>query len=379
MLRDAWFIARKDVQYMLRNRETILWTFFMPIVFFFFIGTATGGFGGRGTSRDRIAVRAPDDAGFLVEETVRRLEELEYQVARPGTDEEFATYRRRLEFPAAFTDSVLAGRQATVHLRRRGTGTDADYDQVRVGRAVYTVLADLIATRETGAGPSPESFATLDAMPRSLRLEVVPAGERHDPPRGFAQAVPGTMVMFTLLVLLTSGAVLLVVERREGLLRRLAVTPISRGAVVLGKWSGRMALGLVQIAFAMLTGVFLFKMDWGPDLPMVLLLLLVYAGLNASIAILLGTLARSEGQAVGIGVLSTNVLAALGGCWWPIEITPRWMQTLALFLPPGLAMDALHKLVHFGAGAAAAIPHAIVLASAALVAGWLATRAFRYE
>jgi len=379
MLRDAWFIARKDVQYMLRSRETILWTFVMPIVFFFFIGTATGGFGSRGVTRDTIAVRAPADAGFLVDEVVRRLQALEYEVARPATDEEAATYRRRLEFPAAFTDSVLAGRQAKVELRRRGTGTGADYDQVRVGRAVYTVLADLVATREMGTDPSPESFAELAAMPRSLRLEVVPAGQRRDPPRGFAQAVPGTMVMFTLLVLLTSGAVLLVVERRQGLLRRLAMTPMSRGAVVLGKWGGRMALGLVQIGFAMLSGTLLFKMNWGPDLPMVLLVLLVYAGLTASLAILLGTLARSEGQAVGIGVLAANLLAALGGCWWPIEITPVWMQKLALFLPTGLTMDALHRIVSFQSGATSAVPHFLVLALAAMGLGWVSARIFRFQ
>jgi len=241
------------------------------------------------------------------------------------------------------------------------------------------VLADLVATREMGTDPSPESFAELAAMPRSLRLEVVPAGQRRDPPRGFAQAVPGTMVMFTLLVLLTSGAVLLVVERRQGLLRRLAMTPMSRGAVVLGKWGGRMALGLVQIAFAMLSGTLLFKMNWGPDLPMVLLVLLVYAGLTASLAILLGTLARSEGQAVGIGVLAANLLAALGGCWWPIEITPVWMQKLALFLPTGLTMDALHRIVSFQSGATSAVPHIVVLALAAMGLGWVSARIFRFQ
>ena len=44
--------------------------------------------------------------------------------------------------------------------------------------------------------------------------------------------------MFTLLVLLSSGAAQLVVEREQGLLRRLASTPIPRGSVVLGKWAG---------------------------------------------------------------------------------------------------------------------------------------------
>jgi len=149
--------------------------------------------------------------------------------------------------------------------------------------------------------------------------------------------------------------------------------------VVLGKWGGRMALGLVQIAFAMLSGTLLFKMNWGPDLPMVLLVLLVYAGVTASLAILLGTLARSEGQAVGIGVLAANLLAALGGCWWPIEITPVWMQKLALFLPTGLTMDALHRIVSFQSGATSAVPHIVVLALAAMGLGWVSARIFRFQ
>jgi ABC-type multidrug transport system permease subunit len=187
------------------------------------------------------------------------------------------------------------------------------------------------------------------------------------------------MVMFTLLVLLTSGAVLLVAERREGLLRRLASTPIPRSAVVLGKWIGRMALGLVQIAFALLTGAVLFHMNWGPDFGAVALVLVVYAGLNASLGLLLGSVARSEGQSVGIGVLTSNVMAALGGCWWPIEITPAWMQKLALVLPTGWAMDALHKLVSFQAGPWSVLPHVVALALAALAAGWGAVRLFRFE
>jgi ABC-type multidrug transport system permease subunit len=379
MLRDAWFLARKDVQFMLRKRETLLWTFVMPIVFFYFIGAATGGFGGHGPRKDVIALAAPANAGFLVEQIAARLAERDYDVVRTDAAIDSTQYRRWLQVPAAFTDSVLAGHAMVVTLRRRGTGVAADYDQTRVGRAVYTVLADLVATRESGAAPDSATFAALASMPRALKLEVAPAGKRVDPPSGFAQAVPGTMVMFTLLVLLTSGAVMLVVERNEGLLRRLAVTPLSRGAVVLGKWGGRMALGMVQIAFAMLAGTLLFRMRWGPDLPMVFVVMLAYAGLTASLSILLGNLARSEGQAVGIGVLGANILGALGGCWWPIEITPHWMQRFALFLPTGQAMHALHRLVSFEAGPASAVPNVVVLTLAAVVVGWISARIFRFH
>ena len=185
--------------------------------------------------------------------------------------------------------------------------------------------------------------------------------------------------MFTMLVSLTSGGILLVLERRLGLLRRLAAAPISRASVVAGKWAARLALAVVQIAFAMITGTLLFHMHWGPALPTVLVLLAAWAAFNSSLSLLLGSLARTEGQMVGIGVLSSMALGALGGCWWPIEISPRWMQTLSLCLPTGWTMNAMHHLVSFGDPPLTVMPHVLAIAAGALVLGWAAARVFRYQ
>jgi ABC-type Na+ efflux pump permease subunit len=383
---DALFIGRTDLASMLRQRETLLWVFLMPVLFFYFIGTVTGGFATSAdpNRRDPLALAEPAGGGQVLEQIVKRLEAEGYRVDRPDTAEALARYARRLEveLPAgagSLDEAVAAGAKVTVRLRRRGDALAANLDQVRVSRAVYSVLADLAVIRVDGQEPTAEAFHRLADMPRSLTLDVVPAGRRVEPPAGFAQAIPGTMVMFTMLVLLTSGSITVVIEREQGLLRRLASTPISRGSIVLGKWSARMALGLVQIGFAMVLGRLLFGMDWGATLPMVVAVLVAWAALNASLALLLANLARSQAQMIGIGVLSTMVLAALGGCWWPIEITPPWMQSLALALPTGWTMDAMHRLVSFGDPASAAVPHVGVLVASAALAGWLGARTFRYQ
>jgi len=379
MLRHAFFLARRDLAHRFRARETWLWAFVLPVVFFYFIGTVTGGFGRSSDSREWIAVWAPPDAGLLADQLIRRLEEAKYTVARVKSPDALARYTRSLEIPAGFTAAVLAGKPSEVKLTRRGGGQDADYDKTRVSRAVYTVLADLIVAGKNVPTPGPEDFAALAAQPRALTLKVESAGQRRRIPSGFEQAVPGTMVMFIMMVLFTSGGVLLVTERNQGILRRLAATPLSRGAVVLGKWGAQMGLAAIQIAFAMLVGTVLFRVDWGRYLPVVCLAVLAYAALAGALGILLANLARTEGQVVALGVVITNVLAALGGCWWPIEITPRWVQKLSVLLPTGLTMDALHQLVSFGAGPGAVLPHLIVLTVAALAAGWAAARTFRYQ
>lgn len=377
MLQNAWYIAKSDVRFMLRKRETLMWVFIMPILFFAFFGAIGNGMGG-GEQRDRIVVSAGADGGVLAERVEQRLTRLDYDVvhpeAGPAPDEELF-----LELPPGFTRSVLDGEKATVRFTSRKEGLDADAHRFRVQRAVYSVLADVVACTEGGRDVDAASFAELDARPHSLELAVSSAGKRVIPPSGREQSIPGTMVMFTLIVLLTSGAVLVVIERREGIVRRLACAPLSRGEIVLGKWGGRMALGLVQLAFACLIGRVVFGVHWWPDPLMIAAILVAWAALAAALSLLLGSLARTEGQAIAIGVLASNVLAALGGCWWPIEVTPRWMQQLSLCLPTGWTMDALHRLMHFAQGASSALPHLAALCAAALLAGWAASRVFRFQ
>jgi ABC-type multidrug transport system permease subunit len=380
MFRDAWFIARNDLLHSLRERETILWVFIMPIMFFYFIGTITKGMGGPGgAGQEGLTVRVPENAGFLADELIRRLEAGGFQVVPAKSQEEFAGSPRRLAIPDGFTSRVLAGQESAVTFWRPSANESGQYDQVRVARAVYTVLADLVVSTTDAAGPGPETFLRVREAPRNLRLEVESAGKRKTIPSGFEQAIPGTMVMFTLIVLLTSGAVTVISERRLGVLRRLATTPISRASIILGKWGCRLLLSFVQIGFAMIVGSLVFGMRWGDDLPMVLLVLAGWGGLCASLALLLGSLVSTEGQAVAIGVLTGNALGALGGCWWPIEIAPSWMQSLAICLPSGWAMDAMHRLISFRAGAASALPHVLVLFTAALLAGTAAARRFRFQ
>ncbi len=219
----------------------------------------------------------------------------------------------------------------------------------------------------------------MRSRPAAINLESRGLGPAQKIPTGFQQSVPGIMVMFILLVLLTTGAVLLVVEREEGLLRRLAFSPISAGEVVVAKVVARFCLGLIQAAVAVVIGTFVLKIDWGGNIAAIAVLLFFYGLALATVSVLVGNLARSRGQAVGLGVLSANVLGALGGCWWPIEVVPSSMQTLAWFLPTGWAMYGLHRLMSFGDGFGAILLPVSLLVGLAVVGFVLAQRTFRYQ
>ena len=382
-MKNILFIAWQDVRNQVRQGSTLLWIFVMPPIFFFFIGTVTGGFSsGLGGGQATPLMVVAESPGFLKDQIDLRLAANQFEAEwveslEPSVEGEAPA--RTLSFDTAMSDRVLAGEQVQASYETSANALTREFEEIRINRALYTTLADIVIADATTGPLSGEALIALNNAPRVWQLEVSPAGERLDIPSGFQQAVPGILVMFTLLVLLTSSGTILVQERTQGLLRRLASTPISKAEVIAGKWDGRMVLATIQISVALVFGTFLFKMDWGPNLGMVILVLIAWGGFCASAGLWLGTVAKTQAQAGGLGVLAANGLAALGGCWWPIEITPAWMQFVQKLLPTGWTMDALHKLISFQAGAASVIPNIAMLLVAAAVFGGLAVRRFRYE
>jgi ABC-type multidrug transport system permease subunit len=377
------FIAWQDVRNQMREGSTLLWLFIMPPIFFYFIGTVTSGFssGMSGGEATPVTVVAKNP-GILKDQVDLRLRANDFApewVERLETADEETAPTRTLTFDADMSEKVTAGEPVKAAYDTGANALTREFEEIRVQRSLYTVLADIIIADATAGPLSGKALDAVNEATRVWQLDVSTAGQRQEIPTGFQQAVPGILVMFTLLVLLTSSGTMLVQERTQGLLRRLASAPISRAEVLAGKWKGRMVLAAIQVTVALAFGTFLFSMDWGPDIAVVIVVLAAWAGFCASAGLWLGTIAKTEAQAGGLGVLAANLLAALGGCWWPIEVTPGWMQALQKIIPTGWTMDALHKLISFQAGAMSVIPNVLLLVAAAVVFGVLAARRFRYE
>ena len=164
MLRDVLFIARKELRFSLRGRETLIWTFAMPILFFWFIGTVTAGFAGGGGT-PAVALWEEGETGHLGDRLARAIEAQGYAVVTGDSLESFRDYHRLVTLPAGFTDSVAAGRPVDVAFRNRSEGLDRSHHDLRVGRAVYGLLADVVVAGLDGEGPTPAALARIDSTP----------------------------------------------------------------------------------------------------------------------------------------------------------------------------------------------------------------------
>jgi len=70
---------------------------------------------------------------------------------------------------------------------------------------------------------------------------------------------------------------------------------------------------------------------------------IVFAG--TSLGLVAAAVAPSRDAVVPLGSIVILTMAAVGGCWWPIDLEPAWMRTVALAFPTTWAMDAFNDLM----------------------------------
>ena len=179
----------------------------------------------------------------------------------------------------------------------------------------------------------------------------------------FDQNVPGFSVTFLLLGMLLGVSLGLLDERDWGTLARLRTMPAPFDVTLLAKLLARFAIGVVQMVVLLAVGRLVFGVSLGPE-PWALLLPtagIVFAG--TAFGLVVAGLAESREAVLPLGSIAIVTMAAVGGCWWPIDLEPRWMQKVALAFPTTWAMAAYNDLMIRREGIAAAWrPTAVLLA-----------------
>jgi len=215
-------------------------------------------------------------------------------------------------------------------------------------------------------------------VPRSAATEVV--GETvgvagSDLPSGFAYSAPAYLVLFMFINTLVA-AWGLPADRDRGLTRRAFAAPTGSGAALLGEWSYRLVVALLQAGAIVIVGAVLFGVDWGHPVA-VSAVVALFALTATGASVLLGSLARTPQQVTALAPPLGIALGMLGGCMWPLEIVGPTMRAIGHATPHAWAVDALMRVIGAGAGPSDIAVELLVLA--AFAAGFLslALLAFR--
>ncbi|HSP98735.1 MAG TPA: ABC transporter permease [Candidatus Dormibacteraeota bacterium] len=199
--------------------------------------------------------------------------------------------------------------------------------------------------------------------PASLSIEEVNLSGGSPTINTFDQNVPGFSVTFLLLGMLLGVSLGLLDERDWGTFDRLRAMPITAANVLVGKLLSRFVVGVAQMIALLAIGWLAFGVSLGPQ-PWALLLPtlgIVFAG--TAFGLVVAAVAPTREAVLPVGSIVIVTMAAVGGCWWPIDLEPRWMRSVALAFPTTWAMDAFNDLMIRRRGFEAALaPTAVMLA-----------------
>jgi len=232
-------------------------------------------------------------------------------------------------------------------------------------RAVYISSALSMAQEEISRAP-----ARINAVVGNTADEI-----EYDPS---ANTSAGQLITWVFIPLFGISA-MFAYERTIGTLKRLLITPSERAIYLLGTLLGQVFWALVQMTILVLFGALVMKVNWGQS-PAGLIVMLVSSALAAAaIGTALGTFVKTESQANSLSIMLGMVMALLGGCWYPLELFPAFVQQAVKALPTTWAMQGMLDINLRGQGLTAVLPEAGVLLGFAALFFTIGIVRFKYE
>ena len=391
-------IIWKDTK--LRFSSPIEWIFFLilPIVFTLVLA---GGTGGPSDSRVRLVI--VDQAGSPISaEVIQALEHSDaVRVDKLPLDQAEGQFSSRdavvlLVIPPDFDLAHLKQGQTRLQLREQPNNTDAmaaaqavtavinqvsgafDIASAAVAQAERIRPFSSSAVRDDYFNAALQAAQTgLDAAPSRLTVTRGSTQDKIDyNPRAGSSA--GQLISWVFIPLLGISSAF-AFERQKGTLRRLMVSPTRKSTFLLGTIIGNVVIALCQMILLIGFGMLALNLNWGHSPPALALMMISSALAGAALGTALGTFVKTEGQANGLSTLLGMVMALLGGCWYPIELFPAFVQNAVKILPTRWAMQGMLNIVQRGQGLEGVLSESAVLLGFAVVFFTVGVLRFRYE
>lgn len=154
--------------------------------------------------------------------------------------------------------------------------------------------------------------------------------------------------MFFMVVSLASN---IVKEKNNGSFVRLKTMPTSILTTLSSKMIVYIFAAFLQVVIIFLIGIYIFPLIDLPRLGIsaniftIFMVVLLSSLAAVSWAVFIGTFAKTQEQAAGVGAISIIIFAAIGGVWVPTFVMPPFMQFLSNFSPMNWCLEAFYTLL----------------------------------
>jgi len=174
--------------------------------------------------------------------------------------------------------------------------------------------------------------------------------------------VPGVLAMILMIMTMMLTSMALVRETEIGTMEQLLVTPLSPGAIIVGKLVPYALVGTVEISTALPVVLFWFRVPLEGSLAVLALLTVPFMLCTLGLGLLVSTLAHTQQQAM---MISTFVFLMpqiyLSGFVFPIQNMPEAFQWITYVVPLRYYVTVLRGVFLKGVGVETLWPQGLAL------------------
>ena len=154
-------------------------------------------------------------------------------------------------------------------------------------------------------------------------------------------------------------------DRKNGIWRRLQASPLSKGALLAGKFGSITLIAMIILSAVFFAGHLLFHINVLGSVLGFCLVFLATALMIAGFGLLVASLGKTEAQSRAFSTPLVLGMAILGGAWFPSFMMPEWVRKISAFIPSRWAVDGFDLATWRGGSLTDAfLPTAILVAFA---------------
>ena len=352
-----------------RDRAALFWTIAFPVIFVVLFGTL---FGGGGTADYRV--------GWVDQDRTLASAQLEQAFAKLGVLTLTTTDQ------ASGLASARNGQLDAVIVVPAGYGAataaagSAAAPRAPLALTLYTDLShptDAQTLEQIVSGVTTGVNQALSGRPPLLSVQTRPI-QGSAVPTGATYYVPSILAM-AIMQLGVFAAIPLVQQREKLILKRIGATPLPRWTLVGSNVLLRLVIAAGQTVIILGIGIVGFKVQVTGSWVLIAGIVALGALMFTSLGYVIASFTRTEEAANGVTQVVQVLMMFLSGIFFPIDLMPDWMKTVATLLPLTYLGDALRQTMVGGS------PFVPLTVGLAILAGWLtvclgiSARYFRWQ
>ncbi|MBW7473616.1 ABC transporter permease [Paenibacillus oenotherae] len=318
---------------MFRDKSVWFWSIFYPVlllsVFIMIFGSSSDSFSAK------LALVEPDK-NAVSQQLLHSLQEIdvfEFQSENPVKREDAEQSLKDLEVDAIV---ILPESEGDGYIKLL---LNKEKQNSSTSQAIASILNNLVLQG---------NMAGVKAEPGlSLQTDYISAG---------SEKLEYTDFLLTGLIALSIaqagmfGMIDLVEMRRNGLLKRLIMTPASMGLFGLGGIVVRFILSGIQIVLLSLIGVLAFGAHLNINIGAFLIIFLVGTLSFAGIGFMIAAFSKSMESYFGMANLFSFIMMFISGIFFDVNALPEYIKPLAHFLPLTYFADGIRDGMVYGLG-----------------------------